>query len=492
MNFDEMEQKRQENKAEEEATAKTAKVAARGVADYFTGGKYEQIRNMPGVNKVADKLETTVGKVAAKSTKLMPGGKGLRKSAKKLDDAGVVDTADQALGVVGGSMGGGAGAAAGAKGGAGAAAGGMGVNAMGGKPNPKDVDAVKNRGGVNTADHSSRLGGLRNKGEEGETTTSSSGSSLDKKDGLGSKGLGSKDKNSGDSKDGSSEKKGIFTQQKEEDKETKSLFGGSILLKTIKMKIIAFAIVAGLAAFSLFFCVMLFMYAYDSIVGSITSFFGIKETKIDEGTSAKNSNGFFDSEKYMINPDTGEEFTQEELVAYLKENREGSCGDVGIFGRIMDWIKSITGSFNGFCGLYRHIFKYLEGQEQKYSITLDKGLILSSMFYGYAHQPDYFDMDNPEKEDITNAYSFYDALEKIIEDGDVLNIENVETVIDSTFLVDDYDYYTWAVRNVYNKDGELVKSVGYCDKSHIDSAKYSSLKWKMTIRLVKKLQHYMN
>ncbi len=92
--------KKEESKSAEKAGA----LAGRAAADYFTGGKYESVRNVPVAGAVAKGAEKVVGKAIATGDKLT--GRRLGKQAKKLDDAGALDAADQALGVLGGGQGG--------------------------------------------------------------------------------------------------------------------------------------------------------------------------------------------------------------------------------------------------------------------------------------------------------------------------------------------------------------------------------------------------
>ena len=86
----------QENAAAEKAGA----LAGRAVADYATGGKYEQLRSAPVVGKALQKAEDKVGKKVGQIDKAT-GGK-LGKAAKKADDIGALDAADKGMGALGG------------------------------------------------------------------------------------------------------------------------------------------------------------------------------------------------------------------------------------------------------------------------------------------------------------------------------------------------------------------------------------------------------
>ena len=50
-------QKQAQKQAEKQATAKAGATAAHIVADYYTGGEYEQIRNAPIVGDLAKRLK---------------------------------------------------------------------------------------------------------------------------------------------------------------------------------------------------------------------------------------------------------------------------------------------------------------------------------------------------------------------------------------------------------------------------------------------------
>ena len=93
----EQSQKQQKN----QAAQKAGSLAGRAVLDYATGGKAEQLRNMPVVGNRLKKAENKAGKKIAKLDK-RTGGK-LGKVAKKADDAGLLDAADKGLSMLGGA-----------------------------------------------------------------------------------------------------------------------------------------------------------------------------------------------------------------------------------------------------------------------------------------------------------------------------------------------------------------------------------------------------
>lgn len=100
--MNEEEQPMTEKEQEKESTKKAGALAGRAALDYFTGGKYEQLRNKPIIGNAAQKVEDKIGaKLARKDRTGMLG-----KTAKKLDDAGVLDTAKKAGDTYGAASGG--------------------------------------------------------------------------------------------------------------------------------------------------------------------------------------------------------------------------------------------------------------------------------------------------------------------------------------------------------------------------------------------------
>lgn len=97
MNEETEETKKQQ---EDEAAKKATGVAAKGVIDFYTGGKggklYEAAKKVPGVGKKIDKAEEKVGKQLNQAT-----GGALGKTAKKADNVGALDAADKALSLKG-------------------------------------------------------------------------------------------------------------------------------------------------------------------------------------------------------------------------------------------------------------------------------------------------------------------------------------------------------------------------------------------------------
>lgn len=101
--------KHEQKEQERESSKKVAKVAAKGAATYFGGAAGGEAVELASQTKVGDKILNKGGEALDK----IPG---IGKAAKKLDDSGLLDTADTALSLAGAASGGGAGGAAGASG----------------------------------------------------------------------------------------------------------------------------------------------------------------------------------------------------------------------------------------------------------------------------------------------------------------------------------------------------------------------------------------
>ena len=423
-----------EKQLEQQATAKAGGTGAHIAADYFTGGAYEKVRNAPVVGKVAKGAEKAIGNAVASS----PIGKRLGKTAKKLDESGTIDNINNATSMAAGGH------------------------------NKDDVNALKNRA-TNESQHSDRFGGLRNRRNRDEDELESNNKESNKPDNKSNENDAGKTSNGGKTK--STNRTDIS-----DDEEKKGILDVKGNLAK-KIQLIKIAIIVGLGAVTIFAFMILLIYMYDIVYGSLASFFGISEVTVEN----EESDGLMDSVKYTINPETGEEYDEDELIQHLKDNNV--CEKSGIFTRIRDWFDRLDGSYNSYCGLYRHIFKYMEKKEKKYAITLDKGIILATLYYGYTNQQDFYDYKNiPADQEMTDAYSFYASLEEILAEGKVLTIENVEAIIDNTILNESYDYYEWEVRNVTDKYGNVIKSIGYCTKQRTDYVHYSSFKWKIMMR----------
>ena len=384
-----------------------------------------------------------------------------------------------------------------------------------------DKEAI-NKSERNESDHSSRFGGNRNRYDDDDDDDSSKkkkkkNNGLDDNDGLddnknslddkNNKSLDNKKKNDDDLSDRDKKLKDDVFRPSDNNKEGGFLEGKWLALKAkAKLYLIIGGVVLG--AFLLFMAIALIGYGFDLMIGSISSFFGVSEGDTKENLSVEKADGLLTSEEYMLNPATGEQFTREELVEYLKN--DGTCKTTTL-SKIVDFFDTLfDDEYRNYCGYYRYMNKRIEELESNYSTQLDKGLIVTSLFYGFGNQPDYYDykdnVDLASLDDITNAYHHYDSLESIIEKGNVLNRNNISTMIDNSLLVETGErekdrkafpkteenisaYYVWTVKEepIYpgadTSDRDNLKGVGYCERVDFPmNAHYSSFKWKILMR----------
>ncbi len=372
----------------------------------------------------------------------------------------------------------------------------------------KDKDSINKRE-KNQSDHSSRFGGRKKKDDDEDNGKKSD---LGDKDGLEDKdGLDkdkSKDDKSSKDKDAKGSDKSLVDQVADEKEDGKPGFFTK-KWNRLKTKIKIYLIIAGVVAafFLVFMFIALVGYGFDLIFGSISSYFGVSETDTQEGLSVEKANGLLTSEEYMINPATNEQYTREELVEYLKN--DGVCKTTTL-SKIIDFFDTLfDNEYRNYCGYYRYIGKRITELEERYTVDsniakLDRGLITTSLFYGFGNQADYYDynenVDLTTVEDIVNAYAHYDSLQSIIDKGDVLNIDNISDMIDSSLLVEtglrEKDekafpkteenisaYYVWNIREEPIEDSNETIAVGYCDRVDFPmNAHYSALKWAILMR----------
>lgn len=157
---------------EKESTKKLAKTAGKGAATYFGGPAGGQAVDIAANTKAGDKVLNK----GAEALNKVPG---VKKVAKKLDDKGITDKADQAISIAGGSMGGGAGA-------------GNGINAEGAAAKgatPKtntgtNGGSSSTTGGDSSSSLSGKKGGIldsfKNRGKNTENDNSNSDDEKDK------------------------------------------------------------------------------------------------------------------------------------------------------------------------------------------------------------------------------------------------------------------------------------------------------------------------
>ncbi len=358
----------------------------------------------------------------------------------------------------------------------------------------KDKDNINKRAN-NESDSANNYGGRKNN----KGGPSKKESDLGDKDGLDEKdGLDKKDKP--DEKDNKDKKDKSDKDDKKSDLKDAAdkkdgFFAGKLNKLKLKLKILLIAICVVLVAGILFVVVAYFIYGMDMIWGSISSFFGLSVNDSTENLSEKDADGLLTSEEYMIDPNTGESYSTEELVEYLKNNN--TC-KITTWNKIKDWFDSWDGEYEDYCAYLRYISKHTEELENDYGTILDKGLTVSTLFYGFANQENYTDYkDNVNLnsvDEVTNAYRHYDSLNSIIDDDGVLSIEDVETIIDNSLLIEtgkrkkdreDHYYYVWEIeideQDPDDEDDDIA--IGYCNKvSFPVNAHYSSLKWEILMR----------
>ncbi len=349
----------------------------------------------------------------------------------------------------------------------------------------KDKETINKRAN-NNADSSSRYGGMKDKDEE--TKPSNKKNELGDKEGLDDK------KDKPDKKDsGKDDKKGNL---KDAVSDKKDGFMAVKLKKfLLKLKIAGIILLIILVGMLIFAGVAYFIYGDEMMWGSYTTYSGVPVNDSTENLGVNEADGLLTSEEYMINPATGESYSYEELAEYLKNNN--TCKPT-TWNRIKDWFDSWDGSYNDYCAYLRYIEKHTAELEEYYNTILDRGLTMSSLFYGFANQENYTDYkDNvnlDSVEVITNAYRHYDSLNSIIADKGVLNIDDVETIIDNSLLVEtgkrkkdkeDHYYYVWEIEiDTQDADDDSDDiAVGYCNKVPFPvNAHYSALKWAILMR----------
>ena len=443
------------------------------------------------VDKVTGgKASEVLGKTLTHAAKTTPGA---QKALNKLNESGAGDAIGKAAAAKAGASGGGAGAA--------------GAKASSGMPktseipkqggidkqqaaankrdlsnkvsnaknsdkanNQKDVEAIRNRQ-TNQADHNSAY---RPASADRERAAEASNRGLPKKDGLddnkglGKDGLNNKDDGTGTKEDyNANSEVQADTEEEKQDLITK-------VMKFVKRRIILLSVLATVVIFIPLFLFTIYLSIIDNMVGTISTFFGISEADSKEGLSEKKADGIFTNPKIMYDPKTGEPYTREEMVAKLKADND--CGG-GFISDIRDWFDGWDGNLSSVCAVLRHIEKYevkreKEIQQKGITITLDRGLILSGLFYGFTKQPEYNDYDDPKNVDEkVPATEHFASLKSVIDKGDVLTLKDLDNLVDYSILDGSYDYYEFNPLNV-----------PMCEEKHVDVYNYSSDKWKIFMR----------
>ena len=447
-----MDEKQAQKQAEKRATAKAGATVVHIAADYYTGGEYEQIRNAPVVGDLAKKAEEQVGERVAS----MPGSKRLGKAAKMLDDEGVIDAVDGAAGMIAG----------------------------GGGNNPQDVEAFKNLG-TNKADFGSSFS--RNSSSEEELGLDSMkphdsvSEPLGPEEGLDYQGLSDK---SNKLKDGTiKDNKGLHLGKTKKDEVIEAGSFGDLKTKFYKKwKKFKFAIIAigiGVGLFAAVFLIALLIGAASALLGSLSSYFGIPETDTQENMSEEEADGLLTNPDYMYD-ENGNPYTIDELVTTLKN--DSTCSKVTFWNGIGDWFDGLDGEYGDLCAYLRYIESYIKDKEEAYKgVTLDRSLVLSTMFYGYASQVSPSEYDNPESADVIFAGQHYQTLINVLEDG-LISKSDIRKIVDNTLADTSYTYYLWEVEVEKDDEGNPTKGIGKCVAKTVRDTRYSLKRYQIFMR----------
>lgn len=371
------------------------------------------------------------------------------------------------------------------------------------KKDQADIDAINNRGKNESTDINGKK--KKSKDEDGD---SSGDSSSGKKDELESKD-GSKDKDSKDNKE--KEKKEKEKSSNDNDKKG-GLFSSLENKKSaliLKLKIYFWIAVVALGIFIIFFLISFFIMAFDNLMSSISSFFGVSEagtTECQDGqTEGCEDDGLFTNTKYQYvtescdvkhydescecNPETEscKSLDSDDLVYMLLSDETCKIGNK--FYEFWDNVgaKLNGNKFDGICSLLRYIRGNIEDYEDIFNVTLDQGLIVSNIFYGYAEQENYSNYNNNvEGADYKSATDHYKVLIDIIKDGK-LKRDDIDRIIQSSIFEEVYPYWKWKIT-----EGDDGKLYGSCNLMHQEIYRYSLDKWKLFMRWGDEFDKNMN
>lgn len=294
--------------------------------------------------------------------------------------------------------------------------------------------------------------------------------------------------------------------------------GGTLL----KLKIIGILLLVFGGLFLIIGVVAGIVFSTENYVGATSSMYGVSETDTEECTVEAEAagdcerDGMYTSNKYQYVTQTCDlnnysekkclcdpmkedcnEVGTEDLI-YILESDDKCKIDSG-FRYFLDNISSIfTGKkFNDTCQLIRYIRVLMKRYNEDYNITIDPGLVLATIFYGYGEQSSYLEYDNPTGVDRVEEVQHYEVLKNIIEDG-TLTRDSVDRIVKNTVFEKAYPYFNWqsipqcksmsesscsSKNGVYDSENECCNVKTYtCIQNNIESYYVSEDKWKMFVR----------
>lgn len=368
-----------------------------------------------------------------------------------------------------------------------------------GKKDQADIDAINNRGKNDDGMYGNKKKKNGEKdddygtGDDDDKKKKGKSSSDELDDSKSDKDVKSEDKKDKD-KDSKTSKAEEVAKKKEEAEKAKEIKdAANKKTLVLKVKIIFWACVVLLAIMTLIFFISFFIFAFDNITSSITSFFGVKE---DSGTDDP-AGGLYSDNKYKYvqptcnldaydedtckcDPRTEEckELGWEELVKVLNSDDKCNFRNAGLWQEFVDgWDDFFDNKFKDQCQLIRYIRTAIELYEDGFDVTIDPGLVLSTIFYGYAEQAGYLAYDNTENVEIVQDAEHYKVLEAIL-DKKILSRDDVDRIIQSTIFEQAYPYFTWVA--VEDEDtGEITYK---CKQSNVENYILSTDKWEMFLR----------
>ena len=351
-----------------------------------------------------------------------------------------------------------------------------------------DVDAINNRAGRNEP-----VGRRNDVDQTGRSSRGGRGlgkkDGLEDKDGLDKDKKGKDDKSSG--KNGKDQGKGkgkgkgkaplkgnVEGKGNGKKKKTPKQKFKELMLKLKIIGIIAL-ILGGIA--SLIFTIALFIGIFETFLSAVSSFFGIKDS------STTSEPGLVDDNQY-------EGMTDSELIDYLKE--DNTCTKITWWNQFTDWAtgNGFDASSAGVCKLLRYIETTVKDVEDKKGIDLDRSLVLSTIFHGFAAQATYDNYYQIPSGEGVGAENHFDSLISVLQDGHILKKQDIKTIVNHTYFDTTYfkkegdgkaNYYTWVIReelkNPNNPDSD-TELVAYCEPTPIGTVQYSSWFWQLFMR----------